>query len=237
MNIRQFISPQARLKIKLAQRKIQDKWQGYEAIFAQSKSTQEMPYHIQLEQPIRKSHLHENKVHNIRLASQRIEAITILPNQILSFWDRVGAPTQANGYKKGRNIIAGKLQEDYGGGLCQISGIIYYLALQANLKIIERHNHSRDIYTDETRFTPLGTDATVVYGYKDLRILNTNSFPIAFKFEVTATNFKAYLKSAELIHPQPIQFEIRKGTNQTYVIGKNDNGLVVNRSVYKIEIG
>lgn len=234
MNIRQFIPPEARLKMKLAQRKLQDKWQGYEAKFAQNKIPQDFPHKIELEQPIRKSHLHENKVHNIKLAGQRIEAITIMPNQILSFWDRVGAPTQENSYKKGRNIIAGKLQEDYGGGLCQISGIIYYLALQADLRIIERHNHSRDIYTDETRFTPLGTDATVVYGYKDLRIQNLNPFPIAFEFEVTPSNFKASLKSLELIHPELIQFEIRKDSQQIYVIGKNEGGAIVNRSVYQV---
>jgi len=58
---------------------------------------------------------------------------------------------------------------DYGGGLCQLSGIIYHAVLEAGLEILERHPHSLDIYTATTRYTPLGSDAAVVYGHKDLR--------------------------------------------------------------------
>ena len=53
-----------------------------------------------------------------------------------------------------------------GGGSCQLSGILYYLMLQAGLEAIERFPHSADIYTDETRFTLLGSDATVVIALK-----------------------------------------------------------------------
>jgi hypothetical protein len=52
---------------------------------------------------------------------------------------------------------------------------VYHIGIIAGLDIIERYNHSVDIYTDDTRFAPLGTDATVVYGYKDLRIRNNTN--------------------------------------------------------------
>ena len=53
-----------------------------------------------------------------------------------------------------------------------MSGLIYYVSLMAGLEVLERHPHSRDIYDDQTRYAPLGADATVAYGFKDLRVLN-----------------------------------------------------------------
>ena len=35
-----------------------------------------------------------------------------------------------------------------------------------------------DIYKEHERFTPLGSDCTVVFGYKDLQIQNPFSFPV-----------------------------------------------------------
>jgi hypothetical protein len=65
------------------------------------------------------------------------------------------------------------------------------------LKIVERHQHSVDIYTEENRYTPLGTDATVVFGYKDLRIRNPYHFPIQFWFSVEENHFIGELCSKE----------------------------------------
>jgi len=87
------------------------------------------------------------------------------------------------------------IRDDFGGGICQVSGIMYHLSLLAGIEIIERHNHTVDIYTDETRFCPLGLDSTLVYGYKDLRIKNNFSFPIRFRFEVSKNTFNLSLLS------------------------------------------
>ncbi len=84
-----------------------------------------------------------------------------------------------------RNLVNGKIQFTYGGGICQVAGILYHLALMAGLDILERHSHSLDIYTEVERFTPLGADATVVYGYKDLRIRNNTGHPICFEIYIT----------------------------------------------------
>jgi vancomycin resistance protein YoaR len=73
---------------------------------------------------------------------------------------------------------------DIGGGLCQLSGLAYELGLRAEMEVVERHPHSLDFYTEATPFTPLGLDATVVWGYKDLRLRNTSRRPVAFAFEL-----------------------------------------------------
>ena len=104
---------------------------------------------------------------------------------------------------------------DYGGGLCQLSSIIYHLSIIAGMSIVERHNHSVDIYNDEDRFTPLGADATVAYGYKDLRVKNEYSFPVRFNFEIINDNLIGSVCSTQYIEKRDIVFN--KDMQEAYV--------------------
>ncbi len=161
-----------------------------------------------LQQPVRKSYLYENKLHNLRLAADGISQIVVEPGQVFSFWKAVGSPTVQRGYKKGRNLVNGVLAEEVGGGLCQVAGIIYHTAIQSNLQILERHHHSLDIYEEAERFCPLGADATVVYGYKDLRFKNTYSFQIRLIIEVNEEVITCKLMAAGKLERRDIQFMI-----------------------------
>jgi vancomycin resistance protein VanW len=146
-----------------------------------------------LVQPIQWSESFTNKVHNLRLAAQRIENVALDPGELFSFWALVGRPSLERGFRPSRTLIAGRLQSSPGGGLCQLSGMLHALALRAGLELRERHPHSLDIYTDKTRFTPLGSDATVAYGYKDLRFLNTLTGPICFRARIDETELRLAL--------------------------------------------
>lgn len=171
------------------------------------KSKSDFAFTISTTQEIKKNYLYENKLHNIQLASNRIESVVIEPNQIFSFWKCVKTPNQKNKYKVGRNIVNGQVSEEIGGGLCQVSGIIYQTSLKSGLTILERHNHSVDIYKEEERFAPIGSDATVVYGYKDLRIKNNQIFPVKFTFSINENSLACCLASEELIQERKIEFE------------------------------
>ena len=76
-------------------------------------------------------------------------------------------------------------------GNCQVSTTIYNAALGVkNLKITERHEHSRDV-----AYIKDGKDATVAYDYLDLKFKNNNDFDIklyasANKEKVTVKIFK-----------------------------------------------
>ena len=107
-----------------------------------------------------------------------------MPNEIFSFCNIIGNTTASKGYVASRSLTGNSISETIGGGICQLSGLIYYISLIGDLEILERHNHSTDIYNDKTRFTPLGSDATIVYGYKDLKIKNNTNGPINFKFHL-----------------------------------------------------
>lgn len=200
--------------------------------FAKKNTYEELSHKISIQQPFISKELLENKKHNLRVASQKINEITIYPNEIFSFWKIVKNPNNKNIYKPGRSLIAGNIQEEIGGGLCQISGAIFHLALLSRLEIVERHQHSVDIYTDETRYTPLGTDATVVFGYKDLRIKNNYEFPIRFHFSVHENLFIGELFSNEKIESSSLHYEIKDVENQKTVsiIDKNE---IISVSYYK----
>jgi vancomycin resistance protein YoaR len=129
--------------------------------------------------------LFENKLHNIRLAIARMQPFTLAPGEAYSFWQRALAPTAENGYREGAMFINQQVTTSLGGGLCQLSGLIYNLALLAGLDILERHPHSIDAY-GEDRYIPLGRDATVAYGRKDLRFGNPHACTVKLALEVDA---------------------------------------------------
>jgi vancomycin resistance protein VanW len=73
-----------------------------------------------------------------------------------SFWQAVGRSTRSRGFVPGRSLLAVELRLDYGGGLCQLSGLIYYTSLMAGLEILERHPHSRDISDESDSLSGFG---------------------------------------------------------------------------------
>jgi vancomycin resistance protein VanW len=163
---------------------------------------------ITLSQPLGSAASHHlaNKKHNLALAIQQLQDVIIAPGQIFSFWHLVGHPNTKAGYVQGRTITGEALTTTVGGGLCQLSGLVYFLALKGGLTILERHPHSKDIYTDATRFTPLGSDATVVYGHKDLRFQNSLAFPICIRFFMSEQDIQVCLCASEAIAESRIEF-------------------------------
>lgn len=190
-------------------------------------------YKIELCQPFKPSPTLESKKHNLTEAAQRINGILVRPGEIFSFWHIVGNPNNRKRFQEGRSIHNGVLSIDVGGGLCQASGIIHHLALLAGLEILERYNHSVDLYTDETRFAPLGTDATVFYGFKDLRLKNTLPYPIAFELIVEENQLRAILKSSSPITSCNLIFDIKtddKGKKHVTITTKD--GKIISKSTY-----
>ncbi len=188
-------------------------------------------YTLVLSQEIKPSETFNNKLFNLLMASEKINSHVLMPNEIFSFWHAVGNPS--NQFKNGRTIRNSIVIEEAGGGLCQASGILYLISLFAGLKVTERYNHSVDLYTDETRFAPLGSDATVVYGYKDLRIKNNYTFPVKFKLQVVGNIIKATLFSTEAIDEKPVTFSIRHLAGSKVVETLNSSEEVLQVSTYR----
>jgi vancomycin resistance protein VanW len=156
---------------------------------------------VEIGQVIRKTAFYQGKLANIRLGARLLDGIVLPPGQTLSFWKLVGRPSAAAGFAVGRSIREGAVIGDLGGGLCQLSGIAYEAGLRAGLLPTERHPHSRDLYAEEDRFTPLGLDATVVWPYKDLRLANPFAVPLQFRFEVRDASLSASVHAPVALSP------------------------------------
>lgn len=179
--MKQFIPKAARLYYQLLKRYLYEHLLQRKAFATLLHPPLSFPLRIQQQQHIQMSAHFANKVHNLDLCIQAIDGLVLQPQQLFSFWQLVPKPSLKNGFKTGRNLVNGQVSEAIGGGICQVSCIIYMNALKAGLEIIERHTHSIDIYKEHERIAPLGSDATVVYGYKDLQFKNPHAFPIQIR--------------------------------------------------------
>lgn len=116
-----------------------------------------------------------NKVHNLKLAIERLNGLLVQQGETMSYWRLIGKPTRRKGYKEGMVLTHGTFKAGVGGGLCQLSNLIYWMTLHTPLTIIERHRHSYDVFPDSNRTQPFGSGATCAYNYIDLQIQNNTS--------------------------------------------------------------
>jgi vancomycin resistance protein VanW len=154
--------------------------------------------------PSGQAHLFEGKLHNLALAVERMHGLVLEPRGVFSFWERVGAPVTARGFVDGPSFLGGAVVATPGGGLCQLSGLLYNLALLAGCRIHERHPHSIDAY-GEGRYVPLGRDATVAHPSKDLRFRNVLEVPLLLELSIAAHEARGALRSTA---PLPFRVEL-----------------------------
>ncbi|MDR3272151.1 MAG: VanW family protein [Flavobacteriaceae bacterium] len=152
--------------------------------FSAPQKEKTFPFKIVMEQPFMDFPLDELK----RIAC-KINSTFLKPNRTFSFWKIVGKHS-------GNEEI-----------LSQTAGIIYHLALVGGLRILERHCHEIDFFTDENRPFPLGTDAWVHHKNKDLKIKNTHNFFVKFQIEILDGKMTGELLSIEKITPNKLEFK------------------------------
>jgi vancomycin resistance protein VanW len=116
--------------------------------------------------------LQHNKVKNLKIASKRINKILIKTGETFSYWRLIGNTTKRKGYLEGMILFYGKVGTGVGGGLCQLSNLIYWMTLHSPLTVTERYRHSYDVFPDSKRSQPFGSGATCAYNYLDLQIKN-----------------------------------------------------------------
>jgi vancomycin resistance protein YoaR len=109
-----------------------------------------------------------NRRQNVRVATGYCSNIFMAPGDIFNTDERLGPRTPARGYTTAPGIVSlGELEDVLGGGICQVSTTLFNAVFFAGLEVVERHNHS--IYIDHY---PLGRDATVTAGGKNMRFRN-----------------------------------------------------------------
>jgi vancomycin resistance protein VanW len=140
--------------------------------------------------------LQRNKVTNLRLAAGRIDGVIMSAGETFSFWRLVGRATARGGYTDGLVLRDGAAASGVGGGLCQISNMLHWLALHSDLTVVERHRHSFDPFPDSERRVPFGTGATLLDGIFDLKVTNHTTVDHQFRLRLTDDHLVGELRAA-----------------------------------------
>jgi vancomycin resistance protein VanW len=146
-----------------------------------------------------------NKVVNLRLASARLDGIILRPGETFSFWRLVGKPSRMKGYLNGVTLQYGKVVPGCGGGLCQLSNLIYWMTLHTPLTVTERHRHGYDVFPDASRTQPFGSGATCFFPYGDLMIKNTTDRAFQLRVCVGEENLEGEWRSDQ---PSSFRYEV-----------------------------
>ncbi len=95
------------------------------------------------------------RVENLEIASEALDGSVVAPNEVFSVNEVLSPLT----YEETKVFIDGKVEEEEGGGLCQVSSTLYMAANYAGMEIMERHRHFALL-----NYIRPGLDATVWFG-------------------------------------------------------------------------
>ncbi|PIS15124.1 hypothetical protein COT63_01615 [Candidatus Shapirobacteria bacterium CG09_land_8_20_14_0_10_38_17] len=129
------------------------------------------------------------RLHNIQLASSRLNGLLIKPEEIFSFNQALGEISTITGYQKAYIIKEGRTILGDGGGVCQVSTTFFRAALNAGLPIIERTAHAYRVYYYEQE-SAAGIDATVFTPSPDLKIKNDTAAHILIQSKFLPQEYK-----------------------------------------------
>ena len=110
----------------------------------------------------------KNRKFNVCKGAGMITGTVLHPGEVFSANGTLGVRNKANGWKTANAYVAGGHEKQYGGGVCQLSTTLYNAAVMADMKIVDRRNHSMPV-----DYIPKGLDATI----------NSVGNQIDFKFE------------------------------------------------------
>lgn len=175
---------------------------------------------------------------NIHVAGEQTSDILLMPGKTFSYNKCTGARNWVNGYKSAPIIVGGKVTNGEGGGVCQVSTTIYNAALISGLTIDEVHNHSLP-----SRYAPRGRDATVSYGYTDLKFSNPYTHPVYIKNivgdgAITSKIYGCNFDREKIIIKMEEEYTKNKITVKTYrIFLDEENNIIknelINTSTYK----
>jgi vancomycin resistance protein YoaR len=84
----------------------------------------------------------EGRHKNIELGIERINGTILMPGEEFSFKKELGTTTIEDGFSEEKVFLNGEVTKGIGGGLCQVSTVLFRTAMASALPITERANHS-----------------------------------------------------------------------------------------------
>ncbi len=135
-----------------------------------------------------------NRIKNIQVAASNINQMVLYPGQEASMNTAFRPRTSANGYRQAGTYVGGKVVPGMGGGICQVSSTVYNAVMNSGLTVLERHPHSMPVH-----YLPLGMDAAISGGSKDLRFRNDYPFPVLIEAYTEGKNLTVNIYTNELL--------------------------------------
>lgn len=135
------------------------------------------------------------RINNIRVAAGNMNGY-ILPSGGAASLDAIFLPrTSANGYKSAGVYSGGRHVNGMGGGICQVSSTTYNALMNAGVTVTMRYPHSSPV-----SYLPLGMDAAISAGSKDLQFRNDYRHPIILETIVKEKNLtvNVYVKASDM---------------------------------------
>lgn len=120
----------------------------------------------------------EKRNTNLRLACASLDGLVLQPGQEFSYNDTLGERTKEKGYMPAPAYSGTTLVDSLGGGICQVSSTLYLASVYAELTVLERVNHGFPVH-----YIPYGMDATVNWGFTDLKLRNDSPLPVKIHAE------------------------------------------------------
>lgn len=110
---------------------------------------------------------------NVERGAELINGHLLRPGESFSVCDHLVPFNAENGYELGGAYENGRVVQEYGGGICQVSTTLYNALLLAEIEIDERHNHTMSV-----SYVPPSMDAAIAEGSMDLVFTNNLDTPI-----------------------------------------------------------
>jgi len=137
---------------------------------------------------------------NIHIAAEALDGHVLAPGEVLSFDRVVGPRSLERGYQMAPVILRETRQMQTGGGVCQVASAMFVAGLLSGLTPVERWRHSTPV-----DYIPLGYDATIAWGAKDLKLRNDTGQRVRVRVFVTGATLSARFEAEEAT---PDRFEL-----------------------------
>jgi len=141
---------------------------------------------------------------NVKIACEYVNGTILMPGEEFSYNDVVGERTYERGFKDAKIYVSGEVVDGVGGGICQVSSTLYMAALRADLEISSRRNHRFTV-----DYTPLGEDATVVYGAVDFKFVNNTAYPMRIDCILDGNNVTVTLLGNQVTPNKEVKLETK----------------------------
>ncbi|MBN1440942.1 MAG: VanW family protein [Anaerolineales bacterium] len=159
------------------------------------------------------------RIHNITLASEKLNGVLVRPGETFSMGEHVGDVSLDTGYAEALIIMGNRTIKGAGGGVCQVSTTFFRTVFMTGFPINERYAHAYRVGYYENGDGPIhlgaGFDATVSFPTVDFKFTNDSPYWILMETEVDRGAGRLYWRFYSTSDGRTVQYYTTGVTNET----------------------